>query len=363
MNKELVIREVIPNTEAIHFCDLFENSDLPKYILGRNEYAKSVMRHIEVSGIIDDFTKEKEFNGKPIIKLEDISNNSLVLIASVYKPLTAEKRVAEFQVMNLDYYSFIKNSTKENLKEIEYWAGFNKDFSDNKNKYKNIYKNLADKKSKNIFYNLINFKISHNLKYIRSFKPLEHLQYFEGFLNLESKGETFVDVGGFDGYTTKEFIRQYPKYNEILYFEPSKENLAKSKENLKNNDNIKFYQIGLSSEKGALYFNSDGSSSKISTEGQEVIQVDKLDNIATNTITFIKMDIEGAELNALEGAKETILKHHPKLAICVYHKPDDIWKIPELILSIRKDYKIYLRHYSEGFLETVMFFIPEKMSI
>ncbi|MEQ9566287.1 MAG: FkbM family methyltransferase, partial [Pseudomonadales bacterium] len=61
---------------------------------------------------------------------------------------------------------------------------------------------------------------------------------------------------------------------------------------------------------------------------------------------------------ALRGARHTILEHHPKLAICVYHRADDFWKIPETVFSIRDDYDLYLRHYTEGVTETVMFFIP-----
>ncbi len=71
------------------------------------------------------------------------------------------------------------------------------------------------------------------------------------------------------------------------------------------------------------------------------------------------MDIEGAEFEALKGASGIIRKHQPKLAISVYHKASDYWEIPELIFSIRNDYKLYLRHYTEGIAETVMFFIPK----
>lgn len=358
MNKELAIREVIPNTEAIHFCDLFENSDLPKYILGRNEYAKSVMQQINVTGIIDDFTNEKVFNGKPIVKLKDISNKSLVLIASLCNPLTAEKRVAKYQFRYLSYYSFYKHSNTKDLLNIEFWGNTTKEFIKNKKKYNEIYNKLNDNESKNQLYNLINFRQSYDLKFMRGFKNKEDLQYFEEFLNLNNKNEIFVDIGGFDGYTTKEFIRHCPNYKAIHFFEPSKENIIISKEKLKDYKNISFYQMGLSSKKQVLSFESNGSSSKISTNGQEKILVDKLDKLNLEDVTFIKMDIEGAELDALKGAKETILKHHPKLAVCIYHKPDDFWKIPEQIFSIRKDYNIYLRHYSEGFTETVMFFIP-----
>lgn len=85
----------------------------------------------------------------------------------------------------------------------------------------------------------------------------------------------------------------------------------------------------------------------------EVAAVD--DVLWDKDVTFIKMDIEGAELEALKGAGLTIQRCKPKLAICVYHKPEDIWEIPNLILDYYPDYKLYLRHYSLHFGETVLY--------
>ena len=103
-----------------------------------------------------------------------------------------------------------------------------------------------------------------------------------------------------------------------------------------------------------------GSASKISEIGSITIEVDTLDNLVKEKVTFIKMDIEGAEELAIEGMKNHILNDYPKMAISVYHKADDFWKITEQILNIRNDYDIYMRHYTEGTDETIMFFIPKK---
>jgi len=82
-------------------------------------------------------------------------------------------------------------------------------------------------------------------------------------------------------------------------------------------------------------------------EGSIKIKTVKLDDILNGEkATFIKMDIEGAELNALKGSKDTIMKYRPKLAICLYHKPEDIWEIPAYIIQLRNDYKFYIRHYN-----------------
>jgi hypothetical protein len=82
-----------------------------------------------------------------------------------------------------------------------------------------------------------------------------------------------------------------------------------------------------------------------------------LDSIIDDKITFIKMDIEGAEYNAILGAHNTITKYRPKLAISIYHKPEDIWEIPSLILKMNPEYKLYLGHYSIAAAETVLYAI------
>ncbi len=93
--------------------------------------------------------------------------------------------------------------------------------------------------------------------------------------------------------------------------------------------------------------------------GNSTIEVDQLDAVLPEgePATFIKMDLEGAEYHALEGAKQTIQRYRPKLAISVYHKPEDIWEIPGVILNIHPGYKLYLRHYSIAAAETVVYAI------
>jgi hypothetical protein len=102
------------------------------------------------------------------------------------------------------------------------------------------------------------------------------------------------------------------------------------------------------------------SSSSITEDGDVMINVDRLDNLSHIAPSFIKIDIEGSEFSAICGAKKVILRNHPRLAISVYHKPGDFWRIPELILGIRDDYDILIRHYTESIYETVMFFLPRK---
>lgn len=344
--------------EAVAFCHDFIHSKRPKYVFGRNEYAASILKIIAVDGVIDDFTTEKYYNNVPIVDMKAVPPDALVVVAVVVgKPIRAEKRVSQFNLQQLDYYAFFKYSHLP-LQPISYWDGFDTDFQCNRDQYEAIYDLLADSLSKQQMTSLINFRLSYDLDWMRGFKAIEDQQYFEDFLQLQTEGETFVDIGGFDGYTTEAFINRCPNYREIYFIEPEASNMARAQQRLKNHRNIHYCLSGVSDTTTTLRFEVGGSSSKISPYGSKQIAVDQLDNLISSPVTYIKMDIEGEEKKAIQGAAHLIQQYHPKLAICVYHRFDDFWTIPHLVLSIRDDYAVFLRHYTEGFAETVLFFIP-----
>lgn len=101
------------------------------------------------------------------------------------------------------------------------------------------------------------------------------------------------------------------------------------------------------------------SNSKTGNCKEIEVPVCALDDICKDeNITFIKMDVEGSEYKALLGSKSIISSCRPKLAISIYHKPEDIWELPELILDMNKNYTFYLRHYSLAGEDTVLYVIP-----
>ena len=344
--------------DAVEFCKLFlREKTRPRYVLGRNEYAVSIAMNVDIDGFIDDFTKETEFLGKPILKMSEVPPKSMVVSSVIFVlPLTALKRLTSHGLTCLDYINFFKHSGLA-LKEIEYLHG-KEDIERNWDKYQWIYNRLKDDKSKYVLDKLLNFRFSGDLNYMLGFESAQDRQYFEDFLELK-QGEVFVDAGGFDGQTTIEFIKRCPDYKLVHFFEPEPKNVELARSNLSPYRDIRFYTLGLAESRKTLRFSSDGgAASKLCETGDVKIEVDAIDNQISQPVSFIKMDIEGAEGVALQGAREHILNDHPKLAICCYHKVDDFWRIPEQILAMREDYSIYLCHYREGIDETVMYFIP-----
>lgn len=200
---------------------------------------------------------------------------------------------------------------------------------------------------------------AHGLHYLLAYFGV---QYFD-LPQLQMKNEYFVDAGAFNGDTSSYFF-QHVKGGHAYVFEPNPEQLASARTRLKAYPHAEFFPYGLYDENQVIRFascSSDAGSAQISPNGDLEIEVRKLDDVLQDRkVTFIKMDIEGSELAALRGAEQIIRRQKPKLAICVYHKPEDMWEIPELLLEYCPQYRFYLRHYSITHTETVLYAIPES---
>jgi FkbM family methyltransferase len=189
------------------------------------------------------------------------------------------------------------------------------------------------------------------------------LQYFDLEALKREEQEIFVDAGSLDGMSSISFLEwcQESKQKGIYAFEPDACNIRKIYHNLEKMEaDYKVIPKGCWSEETTLRFCAKGNGdSAIDFQGREMIEVTTIDKeLQGKKITFIKMDIEGAESQALYGAKDIITKNKPKLAISIYHKPEDIWEIPAIIMQYYPGYRFYLRHYSLAYSETVLYALP-----
>lgn len=198
-------------------------------------------------------------------------------------------------------------------------------------------------------------------------EKLRNGQYFDLQELKLQKEEVFVDCGAFDGDTSIEFKKWCKQnYKHIYAFEPDKDNNCLCKQNLGEDIHKRkctVFNKGTWSSETVLEFSKNSNeASHICEDGTEKIEVLSIDaellNKRNEKVTFIKMDIEGAELETLKGASQIIKEQKPKLAICVYHKPEDIFTIPEYLRTLNPDYKFYLRHYTFAAWDTVLYAIP-----
>lgn len=186
-------------------------------------------------------------------------------------------------------------------------------------------------------------------------------QYFAKEIMKPCQNEIFVDGGCYDCSTDRLFMEWCGgKYKKIYAFEPDVKNYDKCLKAAKNIPNLELVNKGLWGREETLYFagEAEQGSRIIQTQDQNVtmIPVTAIDDaVGEDKVTFIKLDVEGAELEALKGAERTIRKYHPKLAISIYHKSEDIWEIPAYILSLSEDYRLYIRHYQFSKNETILY--------
>ena len=348
-----------PDSNSLAVLSDFLAHPSRRFLLGATAYAEGIIATISVQGVIDDFTKEVEFRGVPIMRTVDVPKDALVITTTLGRPHMARRHLLKAGLAQCDYFTFHRHCGLE-LPYARFWTGFGEDAYEHAADLQWVREYLADGDSLEVFNSLVNLRLSAKLSCIESFRENQANQYFEPFLDLQPAAESFADIGCFDGRTSVDFIRCCPQFKAVHIFEPDPNNLAVIRSKFKGQGRVHCHPVGLGDSKTVVRFSCSGSTSAIAADGDLEIQIETLDSFGIEGITFLKMDIEGAELSALAGARETIRRCHPRLAICVYHQASDLWRIPREVFSIRDDYTIYLRHYTEGVTETVMFFMPKK---
>ena len=231
-----------------------------------------------------------------------------------------------------------------------------------------VKKIVEDDKSKDILDSILNYRKNDILNW---HKINDEVPYFPmGIFNLNDS-EIFVDAGSYTGDTIDTFVEKTGKWKKIYCIEPDVKNLQKLKGNHNKTDNLEIVYAALGKENTTTNFYSGlGCGSRINYENITYHFDDPRDIMSERSITtvnlitldslnidatFIKMDIEGAEVNALKGSSETILRCKPKLAICLYHDPTDLWEIPLFLKKLVPEYKIYIRHHSDTYCDTILY--------
>ena len=229
--------------------------------------------------------------------------------------------------------------------------------------FEEAYASLSDDFSKKVFINVLNAKISGDFAFYKAVMSTN--EYFDDDVVKLTNSEVFLDVGAYKGNAIFEFVKlTNAKYDAIIGFEPDKKTFDMLRKAVTENDTqkVELYNKGVWDKPGFLYFNGGrGGSSRFSETPDVVsqanyVEVDTIDNtLHGRCVTYISMDVEGAEHNALLGAEQTIKRWKPKIAVCVYHKREDIFDILLLLKRFIPEYKFYLRHYTDIQTETVLY--------
>jgi len=223
----------------------------------------------------------------------------------------------------------------------------------------------ADEKSKNIFAALIQHRLGAGYEILPE-PDWGDVTYLPKDVPLLSPPYNFIDAGAYIGDTIDDFIRCGVTFGKLLAFEPDLNNFSKlvqRKEYFSKFAEEAYYMpVGLGSSCHSAQFDSQSiATSKIADSGNSTIPVIPLDSCVHGFIpNYIKMDIEGAEKEALSGLQHTVEKYQPMLAICVYHYPQDLFMLPLMVHSWKWQVDFYLRMHCAHGLDTVMYVIPKQ---
>jgi FkbM family methyltransferase len=403
------IQDIMQQTKSYHEADFLQNilgkhyrdvirGGIPVVLFGAGSLGMRLCNGLKINNIhIASFcdnnpeTVGNQYAGHPVISVEELKKDHLgsLVVISASQPYVHQikDQLARLGFQNdmihtpqIDPLIYYSNTVKL------HWPAA--DLEENATQLQNTYDLFCDQKSKDLFvhrmallagaFDYESFKRFINVfgDFISKRSPNlfsdprydeNHFYFFSGFFPLKNH-EVFANVGALIGDCAIEFVnvckQKGYQYKEIINFEPDPDNFIKLSANMNHIANVKCLPYGLWSSKARLRFSNPnqsivGTPGCLDKNGSMEVDVDSLDQLLPDSeISFIKMDVEGAEIEALRGAAKTIKKNTPKLAISVYHNRNDIFEIPLLIHQIHPGYKFYLRHHSTTFSETVLFAVP-----
>jgi FkbM family methyltransferase len=225
---------------------------------------------------------------------------------------------------------------------------------------------LADDLSRRNFYDQLRWR--YRLNYDSMAAPSDSREiYFPPDLFRQDDHEVFVDCGAFNGDSIRSFlIHRNNQFGHIYGLEPDASNrvalqgyVAGLQDELGSRISILPYAVGTRSVKVGMNMTGTAGSRMVLEDANSEVDCRALDDLFIDKRpTHIKMDIEGAEPDALNGAHEILKRDAPVLSVCVYHRSEHLWQIPLLIHSIAPDYKLFLRRYAEECWEGVCYAVP-----
>ena len=348
----------------------FQISDLKKdlYIFGYGSFAKDCFKAFKEEGINPKgfivSSKCEDDDSEDLFSIDEIDISKSTVYLGVFNREHPYQNIIQYLkekgckkiLMPWDIYGLFKNHLG-----FRYWLEDPKFYIDNSENINNGIELLNDKESKLIFENIIRFRSGLLSEY--SLYKSEEFQYFNKFTsnNNNTKNFVFIDGGAYDGDSYLDFIKNQD-ISEAYLFEPDPNNFKLLVENLSLINAKPFLiPLGLSDCYDTFTFSSSGEAGHIDSGGDLSISTCSIDEFfGDKKVDFIKLDIEGNEKNALNGAKNVIYKNSPIICLSAYHRPEDIWELANTIDSISKNYSFYLRQHYYNSFDVVLYAVPSN---
>lgn len=333
-------------TEKINSWDYLKSCGLPVFIYGMGDGADKILRVFEEKGIAcsgffasDEFVRGHSFKGHLVHKLSEIEaavEEFVIVLAFGAGYDSLYNRIMDISHRHILIAPDVP-VVGEGLFTYEYCLA-------NSDKLRRVYDMLADDISRRTFADVINFRISGKPCYLhRCTVPRSDI--FNGIISLD-ENEEYIDMGAYNGDTVREFVNiTGGKYKRIFALEPDSRNYKKLTANTADIPRLHTFNAAAWDTDGEGEFSDrSGRNARLSNEGQRIKRIPLLrgDSLTENA-TLIKMDVEGAEMQAIKGCASSI-KNDAKLICALYHRNEDIFEIPLAVHEMNPELKLYIRH-------------------
>lgn len=321
-------------------------TDKPILLYGMGNGADMIIKVLESYGITyedtfasDGFVRGHSFHGKRVLSFSEAKEKYGDFVIIVTFAVHDDKTMNFISELSDKFELYAPTVSVVDGSPFTYEF-----FLENEDNFRKAYEMLCDEKSKEDYLNILRFKLSGDVKHLIKAHS-EKMKLYDDVLPL-SDNESIVDLGAYDGDTIREFLAVTDgKYKNIIALEPDEKNFRKLERKTEGLDNLTRLNLGAWDKEETLFFAKKSGRNSRLEDGGVPVNFNSVDNIVTEEVTFIKMDIEGAELKALEGAKNTIAKYKPKLYVCAYHRNEDMFALPFKIKELYEGYKIYFRQH------------------
>lgn len=328
--------------------DSLKNTDLPVMLYGMGNGTDMIVEKLNEIGVefaeifaSDEFVRGHTAYGKRVLKYSEVCEKYDDFVIVLCFAVHDEKMLGRIYELSKEHRLYAPNVpvVNDGVFTREYIEKHDAQFD-------RAYSLLADDFSRQSFVDVLNFKVSGKAEYLFKCQK-EKMSVYSEYLEL-SDNEILMDLGAYDGDTVREFLQATNgNYEKIYAVEADAKNYKKLTANTEAFENVETYNLAAWDKKETLFFEKKkGRNSKLSSQGNVEVQADSVDNILDGRkITLLKMDIEGSEEKALDGAIRTVNAYKPKLYVCAYHRNSDMFRLPVKIHEMDENYKIYFCHH------------------
>ena len=334
-----------------------------------------VLKKVGINPIAFLDSQKSGFAGElPIYKLDSVPDDfkKYPVIISVFscpahcslKQNTEQLKSYGFQRV-ISFESFFCNYSKY-FDKTHYWLSCPDYLRLHKNEIISAGNILADNISRELYQKQLLFRLTGDAAFLPASSPVEQ-QYFDPTVYTQQIFHEFWDLGAYTGDTLANASNCGKRFQRVIAFEPDMKNYIRCCQYLEAHKKDYAWAIALPLAVGEdnqtlRFMESAFPNAAVSCEGNSSIPSIALDSAFFGASPdFIKLDIEGSEYPALKGMQKILLKNRPLLAVCIYHCPDDFWKIPLFLNDLLDNYSYHIRCYGEHLFDTVLYAIPQPV--